>query len=164
VSAGADLVDLESRVMAVLSGVVDPEIPVISVVDLGIVRGLRRGAQTCVLITPTYSGCPATAVIAAHIRQALDQAGFGSIAIETVLAPPWTTDWITELGREKLRNFGISPPQKGAASQRLSNAPVFCPHCGASDTEELSRFGSTPCKALWRCKACTEPFDHFKCH
>jgi ring-1,2-phenylacetyl-CoA epoxidase subunit PaaD len=136
----------------VLAGVPDPEIPVLSIVDLGIVREVTAERVT---ITPTYTGCPATQVIEADIRSALDSAGFGEVAIVTVLAPPWTTDWITPEGRDKLRAYGIAPPTRGA---------VACPQCGSTQTEEISRFGSTPCKSLWRCRSCGEPFDLFKCH
>jgi ring-1,2-phenylacetyl-CoA epoxidase subunit PaaD len=108
-----------------------------------------------VTITPTYTGCPATQVIERDIRDALDAAGFRQVTIETVLSPPWTTDWITSEGREKLHAYGIAPPSSGE---------VRCPQCGSAQTQEISRFGSTPCKALWRCRACAEPFDLFKCH
>jgi ring-1,2-phenylacetyl-CoA epoxidase subunit PaaD len=147
------LVAAKSRIMDVLAGVMDPEIPVVSVLDLGIVREVTDGRVT---VTPTYTGCPATLVIEQSIRAALDAAGFEHTQIATTLDPPWTTDWITPEGHEKLRRYGIAPPQPAAQSQ--------CPHCGAHDTEEVSRFGSTPCKALWRCRACAEPFDRFKCH
>ena len=156
---------LKDRLMQVLAGVPDPEIPAVSVVDLGIVRDVREGPSPAVLITPTYTGCPATLVIEASIRAALDAAGHAEVEVETVLAPPWTTDWISEEGREKLRAYGIAPPPKGAAGARLRNAEAAeCPQCRSTRTEELSRFGSTPCKALWRCLDCAEPFDRFKCH
>ena len=144
-----------TRIWEVLRGVPDPEIPVVSVVDLGIVREVDGDR---VVLTPTYTGCPATAVIETMVRAALDQAGLDHVRIETTLSPPWTTDWISEEGRRKLRAYGIAPPLP--AGQRA----VECPQCGSADTEEISRFGSTPCKALWRCRACAEPFDHFKCH
>ncbi len=132
----------------------DPEIPVVSIVDLGIVREVDDDR---VVLTPTYTGCPATQVIEAMVRAALDEAGFENVRIETTLSPPWTTDWISNEGREKLRTYGIAPPTpRGRA--------VTCPQCGSAETEEISRFGSTPCKALWRCRACAEPFDLFKCH
>ena len=137
----------------VLAAVPDPEIPAISVVDLGIVRAVEDGK---VVITPTYSGCPATEVIEQSIRAALDSAGYRDVAIETRLAPPWTTDWISEAGKAKLAAYGIAPPDLARAAT--------CPQCGSTDTEEVSRFGSTPCKAQWRCKSCLEPFDRFKCH
>jgi ring-1,2-phenylacetyl-CoA epoxidase subunit PaaD len=136
-----------------LETVPDPEIPVVSVVDLGIVREVRDGK---VFITPTYTGCPATEVIERAIREALDSGGFRHIGIETVLSPPWTTDWISDVGRDKLKRYGIAPPDPTGA--------VHCPRCGSADVEEVSRFGSTPCKSQFRCKACLEPFDRFKCH
>jgi ring-1,2-phenylacetyl-CoA epoxidase subunit PaaD len=142
----------EDALWQVLEGVADPEIPVVSVVDLGIVRRVGRGLVT---ITPTYTGCPATQVIERDIRDALDAAGFRGVAIETTLSPPWTTDWISESGKAKLRAYGIAPPGQRA---------VLCPQCGSAETEEISRFGSTPCKAQWRCRDCLEPFDLFKCH
>jgi ring-1,2-phenylacetyl-CoA epoxidase subunit PaaD len=150
------------EMLRLLSNVPDPEIPAVSVLDLGIVRDVN---ETRVLITPTYTGCPATHAIEQSIRQALDANGYTDVAIETTLSPPWSTDWISDAGREKLRAYGIAPPPKGAASSALkNNQAAECPQCGSSNTEELSRFGSTPCKALWRCKACLEPFDRFKCH
>jgi len=150
------------RLRAVLACVPDPEIPAVSVLDLGIVRDIDEDAVT---ITPTYTGCPATIAIERMIREALDANGFGSTAIKTTLSPPWSTDWISDEGREKLRAYGIAPPPKGAGAASLKNETAAeCPRCGSSNTEEISRFGSTPCKALWRCKACAEPFDRFKCH
>ena len=146
----------------ILRGVPDPEIPCVSVVDLGIVRDI---ADDHVTITPTYTGCPATIAIERMIREALDGAGFANIRVDTTLSPPWSTDWISDEGREKLRAYGIAPPPKGAAAASLKNEQrAQCPRCGSLNTEEISRFGSTPCKALWRCKACAEPFDRFKCH
>lgn len=146
----------------ILASVPDPEIPCVSVLDLGIVRDI--GAER-IVITPTYTGCPATAAIEQTIRAALDAGGFAATAIETTLHPPWSTDWISDEGREKLRVYGIAPPPRGAEASALRNAaPPECPRCGSGDAEEISRFGSTPCKALWRCRACTEPFDRFKCH
>lgn len=150
--------------MTILNEVPDPEIPVVSVVDLGIVRGVRT-EPPAVLITPTYTGCPATLVIEMSVRSALDAAGFGEVAIEMVLSPPWTTDWISDQGRAQLKDYGIAPPPKGSAAQSLKgDASVECPRCGSTETQEVSRFGSTPCKALWRCRSCHEPFDRFKCH
>ena len=143
----------QAGLRAVLKTVMDPEIPVVSVMDLGIVREILSDK---VIITPTYSGCPATDVIERTIREALDANGYGGVAIETVLTPPWTTDWISEGGKEKLRAYGIAPPELAKAAT--------CPQCGSLNTEEVSRFGSTPCKAQWRCKDCLEPFDRFKCH
>ena len=159
----------ERQVMAVLDTVLDPEVPVVSVVDLGIVRGVRLdgdGAPSAVVITPTYTGCPATVAIEQSIRAALDAAGFRRIGIVTVLSPPWTTDWITDRGRGQLKDYGIAPPPIGSAARSLRGGAdiVECPRCESTDTREVSRFGSTPCKALWQCRACHEPFDRFKCH
>ena len=148
-------IDDTGRIWEVLEGVADPEIPVISVVDLGIVREVRPER---VRITPTYTGCPATQVIERDVRAALDASGFRHVAVETVLSPPWTTDWITDTGKAKLYAYGIAPPTP--RGERI----VYCPQCSSGDTEEISRFGSTPCKALWRCRSCAEPFDLFKCH
>lgn len=148
------------RVWDILASVPDPEIPCVSVVDLGIVREV---SLTAVTITPTYTGCPATLSIEADLRAALDAAGLGDLKIKTVLSPAWTTDWISEEGREKLHNYGIAPPPSGAAKHALPTS-VNCPRCGSLNTEELSRFGSTPCKSLHRCLSCLEPFDRFKCH
>ena len=145
--------DRVAAIEAVLATVPDPEIPAVSVMDLGIVRAVTPDK---VSITPTYSGCPATDFIEQNIRDALDAGGYRDVAIETVLSPPWTTDWISEEGKEKLRAYGIAPPELAKAAT--------CPRCGSTDTEEVSRFGSTPCKAQWRCKDCLEPFDRFKCH
>ena len=154
----------EHEIWRLLADVPDPEIPVVSILDLGIVRGVRRDPPA-VLITPTYTGCPATIAIQASIRAALDEADFGNVAIETQLSPPWTTDWISDEGRAKLKAYGIAPPPKGAAARSLKDdEPAECPRCGSTHTQEVSRFGSTPCKALWRCLDCHEPFDRFKCH
>jgi ring-1,2-phenylacetyl-CoA epoxidase subunit PaaD len=150
--AAARSPDDEARIWSVLDGVPDPEIPVVSVVDLGIVREVTPER---VAITPTYTGCPATQVIERDVRTALDAAGYRHVRLETVLSPPWTTDWISAEGKRKLRAYGIAPPLRSA---------VECPQCGSADVEEISRFGSTPCKALWRCRSCAEPFDLFKCH
>jgi ring-1,2-phenylacetyl-CoA epoxidase subunit PaaD len=148
-------------IRAILANVPDPEIPAVSVLDLGIVRAIEANR---VIITPTYTGCPATLAIEQMIRAALAH-GFAHVTVETTLSPPWSTDWITEAGREKLRAYGIAPPPRGANAASLRNAaPAECPRCGSSNTEEISHFGSTPCKALWRCRACAEPFDRFKCH
>ena len=152
----------DAQVWDLLAHVPDPEIPAVSVVDLGIVRGVDAAA---VHITPTYTGCPATIAIEGMIRKALDDAGLANLDIVIDLAPPWTTDWISDAGREKLRAYGIAPPPRGDGRGALKvQAPVACPRCGSTDTEELSRFGSTPCKALMRCLSCAEPFDRFKCH
>lgn len=144
-----------------LEAVADPEIPAISVVDLGIVRAVRwNGDELIVTVTPTYSGCPATEVIARDIRDALIGRGIEHVRIETKIAPAWTTDWISERGRDHLREYGIAPPPNSLV--QIENAA--CPHCGSKDTEIVSRFGSTPCKAIYKCRACLEPFDAFKRH
>jgi ring-1,2-phenylacetyl-CoA epoxidase subunit PaaD len=156
--------DLEQRVLEILGHVPDPEIPCVSVVDLGILREVREGRPPTLVLTPTYTGCPATRVIASAIRAALDGAGLAEMRIETALSPAWTTDWISDAGRDKLHAYGIAPPPKGAARHALRDAPAACPRCGSAHTEEISRFGSTPCKSLHRCLDCSEPFDRFKCH
>ncbi len=151
-------------ILAALDQVPDPEIPAISLTDLGIVREVRT-TPPAVVITPTYTGCPATLVIETSVRTALDEAGYPAVPVETSLSPPWSTDEITERGRERLLAYGIAPPPRGAAQRTLRGGDtVACPRCGSTDTTEVSRFGSTPCKALWRCRACCEPFDRFKCH
>ena len=153
-------------VWAVLERVKDPEIPVISVVDLGIVRDVREGDQGLeVVITPTYTGCPATRQIEADIRAALDRAGYPAVGLATEMSPAWTTDWITPEGRDQLKAFGIAPPVGKPGKRALFGAAdqVQCPHCGSHHTEMVSEFGSTPCKSLWKCTACREPFDYFKC-
>ncbi|PMS14418.1 phenylacetate-CoA oxygenase subunit PaaJ [Trinickia dabaoshanensis] len=165
-----------ARAWSVLESVPDPEIPVVSIRELGILRGVERSEDGTleVVITPTYSGCPAMAHIAEDIAHALERAGLTPHRIKTVLAPAWTTDWITDEAREKLRAYGIAPPggrcastPAGASEQtirfvpRAAAAPA-CPHCGSAHTERLSQFGSTACKALYRCLDCREPFDYFK--
>jgi ring-1,2-phenylacetyl-CoA epoxidase subunit PaaD len=165
-TAGATMLSAvdEAAIMAALATVPDPEIPVVSVVDLGIVRGVEK-EPPAVLITPTYSGCPATLFIEQSVREALDTAGYVAVPVRTVLSPAWTTDWITDVGRERLRAYGIAPPPRGEGIGSLKvDLAVECPRCGSTDTREVSRFGSTPCKAQWQCRACLEPFDRFKCH
>lgn len=150
----------------VLGQVMDPEVPVVSVVDLGIVRGLEwRQGHLHVVVTPTYSGCPATEVIEQDIRDALCQAGFAEPCLERQLQPAWTTDWISADGRERLRAYGIAPPAGSYSKRSLlgERDEIVCPQCGSRHTERLSQFGSTACKALYRCHDCLEPFDYFKC-
>jgi ring-1,2-phenylacetyl-CoA epoxidase subunit PaaD len=157
------------KIWSLLEEVTDPEVPVLSVVDLGIVRDIKVEDQAVeVVITPTYSGCPAMDVIAMTIRMALLQEGYGPVKISTVLSPAWTTEWMSERGKEKLRAFGIAPP---TPLQQVCNTKLFhrdeaiaCPRCGSYQTRMISEFGSTACKALYRCEACREPFDYFKCH
>lgn len=149
-----------------LATIPDPEIPVISIVDLGIVRAVDLDAEGTVQIAvaPTYSGCPATEVIRAHIATALEQGGFVPYRLRNVLSPPWSSDWITPAGRARLLDYGIAPPPVAVSKPRqLVAAPVSCPRCQSEDTETVSEFGSTPCKSLQRCRSCREPFEHFKC-
>lgn len=172
--ATAALPDLDT-VRHWLSQVLDPEIPVISLTDLGIIRDVAWQDDTLVVtVTPTYSGCPATSVINMDIEAALHARGVEKVRLERQLSPPWTTDWITAEGRDKLRAYGIAPPVDGtAADGRLagriarlagtSNLVIACPRCGSTHTEKISQFGSTPCKASYRCTDCLEPFDYFKC-
>lgn len=140
-----------------LSAIPDPEIPAISLTDLGIIREVRWDDDCLVVaVTPTYSGCPATAIINLDIESALRARGVDKLRLERRLSPPWTTDWMSQEGREKLRAYGIAAPSVGGA-------PTACPRCGSVQTEKISQFGSTPCKASYRCKDCLEPFDYFKC-
>ncbi len=158
--------DLRQQAWDAAAQVVDPEIPVLTIADLGVLRDVTvRGGDVEVAITPTYSGCPAMNMIARDVEMALQRAGFRKPKVRTVLAPAWTTDWMTEDGRRKLKEYGIAPPQPGAGRRALFGVQqVTCPQCGSTDTEALSEFGSTSCKALWRCRRCREPFDYFKCH
>ena len=157
-----------------LSQVPDPEIPVISLTDLGIIRDVQwQGDTLVVTVTPTYSGCPATGVINLDIETALRSHGIEKLVLKRQLAPAWTTDWITAEGREKLRAYGIAPPVDGTAADgvlagrvarlRGGNLTIQCPRCGSTHTQKVSQFGSTPCKASYRCTDCLEPFDYFKC-
>jgi ring-1,2-phenylacetyl-CoA epoxidase subunit PaaD len=158
----------DERLWRTLEHVMDPEIPVVSVVDLGIVRYARideHGAAH-VGISPTYSGCPATEVIRSDIARTLRDSGYEHAEIVDVLSPPWTSDWISEQGRRRLKEYGIAPPAERVSNPRhlLRPAPIIeCPRCASRATEKLSEFGSTPCKALYRCTSCLEPFDYFKC-
>ena len=151
---------------AVLDTVPDPEVPALSLRDLGVVRDvlLREGVGLEVVLTPTYSGCPATEVMAASVREALEGEGLGPVTVTQRLAPAWTTDWITESGRRRLLEAGIAPPGPAQAEQPLRWQPraVPCPRCCSAETERLAAFGATACKALHRCLACREPFEHFK--
>jgi ring-1,2-phenylacetyl-CoA epoxidase subunit PaaD len=170
----AQLVSTE-QIWAWLGAVADPEIPVLSVVDLGIVRAVEWIGDECVVtITPTYSGCPAMAVIAESVSAALHSHGVANLRLVNQLAPAWTTDWMSEAGRTALRGYGIAPPaqqaidisglQAGVKRRAAPALTVTCPSCGSTRTELTSQFGSTPCKALYKCLDCREPFDYFKCH
>ncbi|WP_114416897.1 1,2-phenylacetyl-CoA epoxidase subunit PaaD [Marinospirillum perlucidum] len=156
----------EDQLLAVLQEVKDPEVPVVSVVELGILRHLEwQGDCLRVEVTPTYSGCPATELIEQMIQQALQAAGIRQVEIIRRLTPAWTTDWITVEGREKLRAYGIAPPQGSASKLSLlgQDEKIICPQCGSENTRRVSEFGSTACKALYQCQDCQEPFDYFKC-
>lgn len=166
---GAEVMDREAAAWRVLQDVLDPEVPALSLVDLGIVRAVRlHDAGVEVVLTPTYSGCPATEVISQSVVDALVAAGLGPVQITMQRAPAWTTDWISEDGRRKLREYGIAPPgpvdSAAGAPIRIVRkaAPIACPRCHSPNTERLSAFGATACKALYRCVACREPFEHFK--
>jgi ring-1,2-phenylacetyl-CoA epoxidase subunit PaaD len=166
-AVGCPEAEAEQRVWALLADVPDPEIPILSLTDLGIVRYVRHSVEGRleVGLTPTYSGCPATEAIRAAVRGVLDAAGWRDAVLDEVLSPPWTSDWLTAAARRKLTAFGIAPPEKPVASpRRMWSAPVVgCPRCASRATERVSEFGSTPCKAHYRCSACGEPFDYFKC-
>jgi ring-1,2-phenylacetyl-CoA epoxidase subunit PaaD len=150
----------DRALLDVVSAVLDPELRVVSIAELGILRDVSVDeGRVVVTITPTYSGCPAMDAIRADIETALHRAGHGEVEVRTVLSPAWSTDWITESGRDKLAEAGIAPPGHTATRLVLT---VRCPRCGSPDTEQLSRFGSTACKALWRCRACQEPFEAVK--
>ena len=158
------MVSAEARAWAAAAAVPDPEVPCVTVADLGILREVRLEEGVAVArVSPTYSGCPATAMIEMGIEAALLEAGF-DVRIERALSPPWTTDWITPEGREKLRAYGIAPPEGAAGKRALFDDPVVtCPRCASTATRKISEFGSTACKAQYACTACGEPFDYFKC-
>jgi ring-1,2-phenylacetyl-CoA epoxidase subunit PaaD len=157
---------LRARAWAAASEVLDPEIPVLTIADLGVLRDVSIvDGQVEVAITPTYSGCPAMNMIALEIELALARKGIQNSRVKTVLSPAWTTDWMSDDGRRKLKDYGVAPPQSGSGRRALfGEQQVACPQCGSTETEVLSEFGSTSCKALWRCMTCREPFDYFKCH
>jgi ring-1,2-phenylacetyl-CoA epoxidase subunit PaaD len=160
----------EQKIWALLEQVTDPEIPVLSIVDLGIVRNvemtsLSHGVSITITITPTYSGCPAMDMIAMNLRIALLEHGYSDVHIKTILSPAWTTDWMTEAGKEKLKAYGIAPPVGKSFDQKyLEDLHIECPQCHSTNTHLVSQFGSTSCKALFQCDDCKEPFDYFKCH
>jgi ring-1,2-phenylacetyl-CoA epoxidase subunit PaaD len=166
VTAALEDSDPRRRAWDAAASVVDPEIPVLTIADLGVLRAVDvSDGHVEVAITPTYSGCPAMNMIALEIELALQREGFLDAKVRTVLSPAWTTDWMSEDGRRKLREYGIAPPLPASSRRALFGVQqVACPQCSSSDTELLSEFGSTSCKALWRCKSCREPFDYFKCH
>lgn len=165
--ASLDTAARQRDAWSVASAVPDPEVPCVTVADLGILRDIRIEPDGSVVatVTPTYSGCPATAMIEAMVASALRKAGY-TARVVTQLSPAWTTDWISDAGREKLRAYGIAPPTARTPDpDALFDQPcVACPRCASVDTEQLAAFGSTPCKAQYRCRTCLEPFDYFKCH
>jgi ring-1,2-phenylacetyl-CoA epoxidase subunit PaaD len=164
VAAAVGDTDLQ-RAHQVAAAVLDPEVPVISLKELGVLRGVaRRGGHIVVTLTPTYTGCPATAAIQLAVEVALMDAGIHGARVETVLSPAWTTDDISETGRAKLLAYGIAPPNKTKPGGLFEADVVACPKCSSKHTTQVSEFGSTACKALWRCEDCREPFDYFKCH
>ncbi|WP_429619306.1 1,2-phenylacetyl-CoA epoxidase subunit PaaD [Serratia sp. 2723] len=147
-----------------LQQISDPELPVLSITDLGMVRDVEHdGAGWHITFTPTYSGCPATEYLLNAIEQTLNEAGFSPVKITISLSPAWTTDWMNADARQRLREYGVAPPQGQTCEKPLAHGPVQCPRCGSEHTEKISEFGSTACKALYRCCACREPFDYFKC-
>lgn len=160
------LVTAKQNILSILESVTDPEVPVLSIIDLGIVRDVQiNDEEVEVFISPTYSGCPAMDIIAMNIRIALLQTGFKKIKVTQQLSPAWTTDWMTEAGKEKLKAYGIAPPVGKSFDQNyLEDLKVKCPLCHSMNTKLLSQFGSTACKALYQCNECLEPFDYFKCH
>lgn len=159
------MVMTRTKAYAVAASVLDPEVPVLTIEDLGILRDVREDpdGHVQVQVTPTYSGCPAMEAIRADIVGALNREGYVDVGVEFVLAPAWTTDWMSQTGKQKLAEYGIAPPQpRGPGGVVSLNLTIRCTQCGSPDTRELSRFGSTACKSLWVCNSCMEPFDYFK--
>ena len=151
----------KQNIWKILEQVTDPEVPVLTITDLGIVRDVKlNGVEVEVIITPTYTGCPAMDMIAMNIKLALLENGYNKIKITSVLAPAWTTEWMSEDGKRKLKEYGIAPPHSITRSDRV----IECPQCNSVNTKLISEFGSTACKALYKCEDCKEPFDYFKCH
>lgn len=160
----------KDKVYGWLAGVTDPEVPVLTVMDMGVIRDVKvddaEKKEVTVVITPTYSGCPAMDMISMNVRLALMSKGITKVNIEQQLSPAWTTDWMTDDGKRKLKEYGIAPP-KGMSDSHLAlfeEEGIECPRCGSTDTEMVSRFGPTSCKALYKCLSCKEPFEYFKCH
>lgn len=162
----------QEKVYEWLAQVSDPEVPVLTVMDMGIIRGVSveqtdSGTEATIIITPTYSGCPAMDMISMNIRMALMSRGISKVHIEQQLSPAWTTDWMSEEGKKKLKEYGIAPPQRKSTDKGLGlfeKDTVPCPRCDSENTELVSQYGPTSCKALYRCLSCKEPFEHFKCH
>ncbi|MEM1322492.1 MAG: 1,2-phenylacetyl-CoA epoxidase subunit PaaD [Bacteroidota bacterium] len=161
------IINANTEIWDILETVTDPEVPVLSILDLGIVRKVEQeGEEIIITITPTYTGCPAMDVIAINIKAAMQEAGYSKVAIKSVLSPAWTTDWLSEAGRRKLKAYGIAPPVGSSDKNSLlgETREVQCPRCDSTNTRMISQFGSTACKALHQCNDCLEPFDYFKCH
>jgi ring-1,2-phenylacetyl-CoA epoxidase subunit PaaD len=161
-------IDLK-EIWQILEAVTDPEIPVLTVTDLGIIRDVKvnEAGTLEVVITPTYSGCPAMNMIEVNIRAVLQEAGYDPVTVTTVLSPAWTTDWMTENGKKKLKAYGIAPPEPGNVDKHAlfqDDKKVECPRCASRNTQMIAQFGSTACKSMYRCLDCLEPFDYFKCH
>lgn len=156
-----------NQIWNILKNVSDPEIPVLTVVDMGVVREVEeKDGKVLVSITPTYSGCPAMNEIESNIRWALEEAGYNEVEVKTILSPPWTTDWMTDEGKAKLQEYGIAPPEGSSTDKSVlfgEAKKVMCPRCKSRNTIMVSQFGSTACKALYKCDDCKEPFDYFKC-
>ncbi len=159
---------IKEEIYEVLDQVADPEIPVLTVRDLGVIRDIIiDGDSIEVIITPTYSGCPAMNTIEINIKAALQEAGYHPVKVTTVISPPWTTDWLSEEGRRKLKEYGIAPPQERSFDKNAlfsEEKNIECPRCNSQNTKMISQFGSTACKAMYQCNDCLEPFDYFKCH
>ena len=157
----------KATISSILDSVTDPEIPVLTIADMGIIRDIiTSNGDVEIVITPTYTGCPAMNAIEVNIRAALQEKGFNHVKVTTVLSPAWTTDWLSEEGKQKLKAYGIAPPAGSADKNSLlgEDSQVECPRCGSINTKMISQFGSTACKALFQCRECLEPFDYFKCH
>jgi ring-1,2-phenylacetyl-CoA epoxidase subunit PaaD len=157
------------EIWTLLEQVSDPEIPVLTVIDLGVIRSVEEAKDGAVevVITPTYSGCPAMDMIEVDIRAVLQEHGYDNVVVKTVLSPAWTTEWMSESGKKKLKEYGIAPPEGSTMDKSIlfgESKKIECPRCGSRNTEMLSQFGSTACKALYQCSDCKEPFDYFKCH
>ena len=160
----ADTIAIQ-KIWTILETVTDPEVPVLTIIDLGIVRDVKiNDGEAEIIITPTYTGCPAMDMIAMNIKLALIENGYHKIKITSVLAPAWTTEWMSEHGKRKLKEYGIAPPHSITQSGESSDRVIECPQCNSTNTKLISEFGSTACKALYQCNDCKEPFDYFKCH
>jgi ring-1,2-phenylacetyl-CoA epoxidase subunit PaaD len=158
----------QQHIRSILETVPDPEVPVLSIIDLGVLRDVKvNDHQVEIVITPTYSGCPAMDMIRTTIRMVMLEHGYDDVLITTTLSPAWTTDWMSEQGKEKLKAYGIAPPnpkQQVCHTELFAEEAIQCPHCQSFHTRRISEFGSTACKSLYQCNACHEPFDYFKCH